>query len=87
MEVSDGGSVPPGAQRGGGGVLLSDEDLLDDSAIIQLSTANRRQLRPYEFAKVGRFSYANKITDKNITIPLCHGLPATCCGSVEGCSL
>ena len=44
MEVSDGGSVPPGAQRGGGGVLF-DEDLLDASAIMQLSTANRRQLR------------------------------------------
>ena len=59
------------AQRGGGGVLLSDEEVLDASAIMQLCTvSNRRQLRPHEFAKMGRFSYANKITDKNITIPL-----------------
>ena len=64
-------SVPQGGQRGGGGVLLSDEEVLDASAIMQLCTvSNRRQLRPHEFAKMGRFSYASKITDKNITIPL-----------------
>ena len=66
-------SQPPldRAQRGGGGVLLSDDEFLDASAIMQLCTvSNRRQLRPHEFAKMGRFSYANKITDKNITIPL-----------------
>ena len=58
MGVSDDdGSVPHGAQRGGGGVLLSDEEVLDASAIMQLCTvSNRRQLRPHEFAKMGRFS-------------------------------
>ena len=71
MSDSDGGVAPLGAQRGGGGVLLSDEEVLDASAIMQLCTvSNRRQLRPHEFAKMGRFSYANKITDKNMTIPL-----------------
>ena len=51
--------------------LLSDEEFLDASAIMQLCTvSNRRQLRPHEFAKMGRFSYASKITDKNITVPL-----------------
>ena len=61
MGVSDDdGSVPHGAQRGGGGVLLSDEDVLDASAIMQLCTvstvSNRRQLRPHEFAIMDRFS-------------------------------
>ena len=58
MGVSDDdGSVPHGAQRGGGGVLLSDEEVLDASAIMQLCTvSNRRQLRHHEFAKMGRFS-------------------------------
>jgi hypothetical protein len=47
------------------------EEFLDAAAIMQLCTvSNRRQIRPHEFAKMGRFSYASKITDKNITIPL-----------------
>ena len=50
---------------------VSDEVFLDASAIMQLCTvSNRRQLRPHEFARMGRFSYASKINDKNITIPL-----------------
>ena len=51
--------------------VLSDDDPLDAAAIMQLCTvSNRKQLRPHEFAKMGRFSYASKITDKNITVPL-----------------
>ena len=47
------------------------DDFLDASQIMQLCTvSNRKQLRPHEFARLGRFSYASKITDKNITVPL-----------------
>ena len=47
------------------------EDFMDAAQIMQLCTvSNRRQLRPHEFVRMGRFSYANKITDKNITVPL-----------------
>ena len=54
-----------------GGPLASSEEFLDAAAIMQLCTvSNRRQLRPHEFAKMGRFSYASKVTDKNITVPL-----------------
>ena len=64
-------SHPHVGAQSGGGVLLSDEEFLDASAIMQLCTvSNRRQLRPHEFARMGRFSYASKINDKNITIPL-----------------
>ena len=50
---------------------LGAEEFLDAAAIMQLCTvSNRRQLRPHEFAKMGRFSYASKVTDKNITVPL-----------------
>ena len=56
-----------GTPSGGG----PGDDFLDASAIMQLCTvSNRRQVRPHEFAKMGRFSYASKITDKNITVPL-----------------
>ena len=62
------GNVPASTSRG---TVLSDEEFLDAAAIMQLCTvSNRRQLRPHEFARMGRFSYASKITDKNITIPL-----------------
>ena len=47
------------------------DDFMDASQIMQLCTvSNRKQLRPHEFARLGRFSYASKITDKNITVPL-----------------
>ena len=47
------------------------DEFLDASQIMQLCTvSNRKQLRPHEFARLGRFSYASKITDKNITVPL-----------------
>ena len=47
------------------------DDFLDAAQIMNLCTvSNRRQLRPHEFVRLGRFSYANKITDKNITVPL-----------------
>ena len=47
------------------------EDFMDAAQIMQLCTvSNRRELRPHEFVRMGRFSYANKITDKNITVPL-----------------
>ena len=47
------------------------DDFMDAGQIMQLCTvSNRRQLRPHEFVRMGRFSYANKITDKNITVPL-----------------
>ena len=46
-------------------------DTMDAAQIMQLCTViNRKQLRPHEFARLGRFSYASKITDKNITVPL-----------------
>ena len=46
-------------------------DSLDAATIMQLCTvSNRKQLRPHEFARLGRLSYASKITDKNITVPL-----------------
>ena len=46
-------------------------DSMDAAQIMQLCTvSNRKQLRPHEFARLGRFSYASKITDKNITVPL-----------------
>ena len=47
------------------------EDFMDAASIMQLCTvSNRRELRPHEFVRLGRFSYASKITDKNITVPL-----------------
>ena len=46
-------------------------ETMDAAQIMQLCTvSNRKQLRPHEFARLGRFSYASKITDKNITVPL-----------------
>ena len=54
-----------------GTVVSGPDDFLDASQIMQLCTvSNRKQLRPHEFARLGRFSYASKITDKNITVPL-----------------
>ena len=47
------------------------ESFMDAAQIMQLCTvSNRRQLRPHEFVRMGRFSYAEKITEKNITVPL-----------------
>ena len=64
-----GGPAVPG---GGHAVdLPHSEDFMDAAQIMQLCTvSNRRQLRPHEFVRMGRFSYASKITDKNITVPL-----------------
>ena len=63
--------VPGGAPGSGGGILLPEDQFLDAAAIMNKCTvSNRRQLRPYEFARMGRFSYASKITEKNITVPL-----------------
>ena len=59
------------ADRLGGGLLVPEDQFLDAAAIMNMCTvSNRRQLRPHEFARMGRFSYASKITDKNITVPL-----------------
>ena len=53
------------------GTLPCTEDVMDAAQIMQLCTvSNRKQLRPHEFVRLGRFSYASKITDKNITVPL-----------------
>ena len=67
----------PGGGGGGephpssGGNFQAGDDFLDAASIMQLCTvSNRKQVRPHEFAKLGRFSYASKITDKNITVPL-----------------
>ena len=58
-------SLPPAVVPG------ASSDSMDAAQIMQLCTvSNRRQLRPHEFARLGRFSYASKITDKNITVPL-----------------
>ena len=61
----------PSAMPGAAVVSGPADDFLDASQIMQLCTvSNRKQLRPHEFARLGRFSYASKITDKNITVPL-----------------
>ena len=65
------GQAPVDRQGTGGGLLLPEDQFLDAAAIMNMCTvSNRRQLRPYEFARMGRFSYASKITDKNINVPL-----------------
>lgn len=67
LGASDGG----GLGLGGAAVTGPGDDFMDAASIMQLCTvSNRRQVRPHEFAKMGRFSYASKITDKNITVPL-----------------
>ena len=56
---------------GQGGSCQADDNFMDAAQIMQMCTvSNRRQLRPHEFARMVRFSYASKITDKNITVPL-----------------
>ena len=61
----------PAAMTGSAAVSGPKDDFLEASQIMQLCTvSNRKQLRPHEFARLGRFSYASKITDKNITVPL-----------------
>ena len=76
--LADGASATGGGLGATGGPttengpsVLPGDDFLDAASIMQLCTvSNRRQVRPHEFAKMGRFSYASKITDKNITVPL-----------------
>ena len=71
---ADGGAHASASGAHGGqtsGPQHPEDNFMDASQIMQLCTvSNRRQLRPHEFARMGRFSYASKINDKNITVPL-----------------